>query len=82
MPDGEKPASKSGASVTYGPFHTIPPSTSRQFLQQEQKTVKIHYEYEAPVLTVSQLKRSAEISHWGANLNVEDRVWLKNDGAT
>jgi len=32
------------------------------------------------VLTVTSLKRAAEISHWGSNLNVQDEIKLHNHG--
>ncbi len=41
----------------------------------------MHYKYDAPVTTVAKLERAAEISHWGSNLNIEDKMWIKNDGA-
>lgn len=75
------PATKSGASITYGPFRDITPSDSKHFADSVQETVKIHYQYDGPVLTVAKLRRAAEISHWGANLNIQDDIHLRNDGA-
>jgi len=40
----------------------------------------LHYVYEYPVIEVLDLKRSAEISHWGANLNIQDDIVLHNAG--
>jgi len=71
---------KSGAVVTYGPYQDIPPSADKNFLDDVQETVKIHYGFDLPVLTVSRLRRAAEISHWGDNLNIQDDIKLINDG--
>jgi oligosaccharyltransferase complex subunit alpha (ribophorin I) len=42
--------------------------------------IVIHYSHGQPVLEVTQLKRAAEISHWGANLNIQDEIHLHNAG--
>ncbi|KIO31035.1 hypothetical protein M407DRAFT_241952 [Tulasnella calospora MUT 4182] len=76
-----KPAVKSGSTVTYGPFRNIRGSATPLFVKDEQQLVGVHYMYDNTVITVPELRRSAEISHWGSNLNIEDKVWLKNDGA-
>ncbi|PVG00015.1 Ribophorin I [Serendipita vermifera] len=70
---------KSGAVVTYGPFENIPGTTGTSFSDQQQLT--IHYEYDQPLITVVTLDRWAEISHWGDNLNIQDNVHIRNDGA-
>ncbi|QRV72921.1 oligosaccharyltransferase complex subunit [Ceratobasidium sp. AG-Ba] len=75
-----KPVSKSGATLTYGPFYKIPESMNTRFQESKQRTVSVHYDYDQPVLTVASLQRSAEISHWGANLNIHDELVLRNDG--
>ncbi|KAF9513259.1 hypothetical protein BS47DRAFT_1376772 [Hydnum rufescens UP504] len=74
------PVTKSGASVTYGPFKDIPPSDDGGFSDEIQETVKVHYQYEKPLVTVALLRRAAEISHWGSNLNIQDNIHLRNDG--
>ena len=76
----EAPVTKSGATLTYGPYKNIPPSSSEEFLKDKQKRITVHYAYEWPVLEVSKLTRTAEISHWGANLNIEDNIHLHNAG--
>ncbi|KAH9965868.1 oligosaccharyl transferase alpha subunit [Russula dissimulans] len=73
-------ATKSGATITYGPFSNIPPSASAAFIEQHQKRVRVHYHYQAPVVEITSLKRTAEISHWGANLNIENDIALRNAG--
>lgn len=76
----DAPVTKSGAAVTYGPYSNIPASTDKEFVQTHQKRVTVHYEYGSPILEVTRLERTAEISHWGANLNIQDNVWLHNAG--
>lgn len=76
----DPPASQSGATVTYGPFNNIPRSTDENFIAEHQQPVTIHYFHEQPVLEVLKLIRSAEISHWGANLNIQDNIQLHNAG--
>lgn len=75
------PVTKSGASVTYGPYFDLPASDGKQFAAKIQELVKIHYPYDTPVLSVPTLRRAAEISHWGANLNIQDDIHLRNDGS-
>ncbi|OCH92878.1 oligosaccharyl transferase alpha subunit [Obba rivulosa] len=77
----ESPVTKSGATITYGPYYNIPPSSNKDFIAEKQKHVIVHYAYDNPMLEVLSLKRTAEISHWGANLNIEDKVHLQNSGA-
>ncbi|KAJ3986884.1 Ribophorin I [Lentinula detonsa] len=76
----DNPVSKSGATVTYGPFNNVPSSVNSEFLEQYQQHVVLHYNYDFPVLEVLELKRAAEISHWGANLNIQDDIVLHNAG--
>ncbi|TFK75916.1 Ribophorin I [Pluteus cervinus] len=76
------PVTKSGATITYGPYQNIPASANSKFLDEHQQRVIIHYSYEHPVLEVTKLKRAAEISHWGSNLNIQDEVVLRNAGPT
>jgi len=73
-------ATKSGATITYGPFNNIPPSASAAFIKEHQKPILIHYSFAAPVVEIMSLKRSAEISHWGANLNIQNDIALRNAG--
>ena len=71
--------SNTGGGVTYGPFHDLPPSNAA-FVEKNQRKITIHYEYGFPVLAVKTLQRAAEVSHWGANLNVQDEIHLYNAG--
>ncbi|KAJ7682815.1 Ribophorin I [Mycena polygramma] len=71
---------KTGATVTYGPYNNIPKSANDEFILKHQQPVVMHYDYEYPVVEVPKLKRSVEISHWGANLNIQDDIHLRNGG--
>ena len=44
--------------------------------------VTIHFNFDFPVLELTKYKRAAEISHWGANLNIQDEINLFNAGPT
>lgn len=76
----ESPVTKSGATVTYGPFNNVPASTNPDFTKQTQQRVTVHFEHDKPVSRITTLKRAAEISHWGGNLNIQDEIWLQNAG--
>ncbi|KAJ7498930.1 Ribophorin I [Mycena latifolia] len=76
----DAPVTKSGATVTYGPYSGIAPSANEEFISKHQQPVVVHYNYEYPVAEVPKLKRAAEISHWGANLNIQDEIHLRNAG--
>lgn len=66
--------------ITYGPYHKVQASTHTEFISQHQQPISVHYHFDFPVLEVKKLERSAEISHWGANLNIEDKIHLYNSG--
>lgn len=76
----DSPVVKSGATITYGPFKNVPVTADARFLESKQKEITAHYNYDHPVLEITKLKRTAEISHWGANLNIEDKINLHNAG--
>ncbi len=71
---------KAGSTITYGPFYNIPPSATVTFMDKKQKEIVIHYALDFPVLEITKLERAAEISHWGANLNIEDNYHFHNAG--
>ncbi|TFK43538.1 oligosaccharyl transferase alpha subunit [Crucibulum laeve] len=76
----EGSASKSGATIVYGPFHNLPPSATQKFIKTYQQPMTIHYFHDQPVLEILELKRAVEISHWGANVNTEDEITMHNAG--
>lgn len=69
----------SAATVTLGPFHSVPPTVGPAASAQ-QSAFYVHYETREPVIGIRSLRRTAEVSHWGANLNIQDEVALFNDG--
>lgn len=73
-------ATRSGAVISYGPFENLPATTGATFYREEQKLLTVHYEYDSAIISVVSLDRSAEISHWGNNLNIQDNVHIRNDG--
>lgn len=75
----EGPVTKSGATITYGPYNDVP-AASGEFVGKHQQRLTVHYKSEYPVLEVTTLTRTAEVSHWGANLNIEDNINLRNAG--
>lgn len=64
-----------GTKLTYGPYDS-------KIEAGAVHPVTVRYEFTKPVLVVSLLERDVEVSHWGGNLAVEERYWLRNDGAT
>ncbi|KAJ7180078.1 Ribophorin I [Mycena crocata] len=71
---------KTGATITYGPYNNIAPSANEEFIAKHQQPISVHYNYDHFVSEVPKLKRAAEISHWGANLNIQDEIHLRNAG--
>ncbi|WVQ75945.1 hypothetical protein IAR50_005580 [Cryptococcus sp. DSM 104548] len=69
---------KAGTSLTLGPFHSLPATLGDSKVKQE--PFEVHYETKEPVIGITTLKRSAEVSHWGANLNIQDEISLANIG--
>lgn len=69
---------KSGTTITYGPYYNMDAGLVAKYEQP----ISVHYNFDHPVLEVKTLRRTAEISHWGTNLNIEDNVDLHNAGPT
>lgn len=67
-----KPVSQSEGMITYGPYENIQPLTVDKMI--------VHYENNAPFLTVTELKRYIEVSHWG-NIAIEENINLLHTGA-
>ncbi|EJU06582.1 Ribophorin I [Dacryopinax primogenitus] len=74
----EEPVVKSGATVTFGPFKSQPPTATKGFNRTPYR-VSVDFEMNIPSLTVVSLNRSVEVSHWGANMNTQDDYMLRND---
>ncbi|KAG0163336.1 dolichyl-diphosphooligosaccharide--protein glycosyltransferase subunit 1 [Apophysomyces sp. BC1034] len=64
---------KTNNKVVYGPFQDIKPESFEK--------LSCHFENGKPILTVKDLRRDLEVSHWGGNLAVEERYELRHDGA-
>lgn len=67
-----KPVSHSENTITYGPYNNIAPFTDNK--------MTVHSENNSPFLSVTQLERSIEVSHWGV-ISVEEVVDVKHSGA-
>ncbi|CAH1098556.1 unnamed protein product [Psylliodes chrysocephalus] len=67
-----KPVTQSDNTITYGPYTDIKPYTEDQLV--------VHFENNAPFLTVTRLERVIEISHWG-NVAIEEQIEIKHTGA-
>ncbi|KAF5273383.1 hypothetical protein FQR65_LT04675 [Abscondita terminalis] len=67
-----KPVSQSDSSITYGPYNDIAAFTI--------DPMTVHFENNAPFLTVTRLERLIEVSHWG-NIAVEENIDILHTGA-
>lgn len=67
-----KPVSQADQSINYGPYENIPAFSHDPMI--------IHCENNTPFLTVRNLQRAIEVSHWG-NIAIEETVDLEHTGA-
>jgi len=67
-----KPFVVKDAVITYGPFSNVAPHTAKE--------ISVHYENNSPFLTVTEMVRLIEVSHWG-NIAVEEDIDMKHTGA-
>lgn len=67
-----KPTSLEGESLKYGPYKNVAPASSAP--------VEVHYQNNAPFMTVTNLDKEIEVSHWG-NVAVEEQYDLLHTGA-
>lgn len=67
-----KPTSLTDTNIVYGPYNNVGPFTVEK--------VVIHYENNSPFLTVTQLERVIEVSHWG-NIAIEETISMEHKGA-
>lgn len=67
-----KPSSQSDSSITLGPYENVAPASISDFT--------VHYENNSPFLTVTNLHRTIEVSHWG-NIAVEEKLEIVHTGA-
>ena len=71
--EGKEDPQKQGTTFTYGPYGELEAGVVQE--------VSVRYEYTKPLTHGSLLERDVEVSHWGGNLAVEERHWLRNRGA-
>ncbi|CAG9768561.1 unnamed protein product [Ceutorhynchus assimilis] len=67
-----KPVSQTDSTLSYGPYENIAAFSV--------DPLTVHYENNAPFLTVTKLERTIEISHWG-NIAVEESIEIRHTGA-
>lgn len=67
-----KPVSQSDTNIVYGPYNNIQPFSFEK--------LSVHYENNSPFLTVTQIERVIEVSHWG-NIAIEETISLEHQGA-
>lgn len=67
-----KPVAQSESTITYGPYNDIKPLTTDLMV--------VHFESNAPFLSVTNLERHIEVSHWG-NIAVEEHIDILHTGA-
>ncbi|PSN53126.1 Dolichyl-diphosphooligosaccharide--protein glycosyltransferase subunit 1 [Blattella germanica] len=67
-----KPSSQNDNSIVYGPYENVAAFSIDK--------MTLHYENNSPFLTITNLERVIEVSHWG-NIAVEETIDLKHSGA-
>ncbi|CAF1292222.1 unnamed protein product [Adineta steineri] len=67
-----KPVAKSEQTITYGPYENVAALARNE--------ISLHYENNNAFLTVSNIKRWIEVSHWG-NIAVEETIDIYHSGA-
>lgn len=68
-----KPVQQNDATLTYGPNKQVPAGHLEKIM--------VHLENNSPFLTVTNLLRTVEVSHWG-NIAIEEFVDMLHTGAT
>ena len=72
--EGKEDPQKQGTSYTYGPYSAIPAGALQE--------ASVRYDFTKPLVHATLLERDVEVSHWGGNVAVEERLWLTNRAAT
>jgi oligosaccharyltransferase complex subunit alpha (ribophorin I) len=68
----ERPTVQKGDTVVYGPYDNV-----KAF---ESSPLRIHFENNSPFLTITNLVREIEVSHWG-NVAITEEISMQHDGA-
>jgi oligosaccharyltransferase complex subunit alpha (ribophorin I) len=69
----EKPSSSYGDTVLYGPYSDVKPYRF--------SPMRLHFENTKPFLRITNLVKDIEVSHWGANVAVEETYDIEHAGA-
>lgn len=72
---------KSGTTITFGPYKDVDSLLHTQPLLWKGTRARVHYQYNTPIVSVIESHRQAKVSHWRNAVQIEDDLWLKNDGA-
>ena len=64
---------RQGSTFNYGPYDKVPAGAIER--------AALNFEFTKPLIHATLLERDIEVSHWGGNLAIEERYWLKNRGA-
>ncbi|XP_055317828.1 dolichyl-diphosphooligosaccharide--protein glycosyltransferase subunit 1 [Sitodiplosis mosellana] len=67
-----KPSAQVDGTITYGPYENVAPYST--------EPITVHYENNSPFLTITNLERVIEVSHWG-NIAVEETIDIVHSGA-
>lgn len=67
-----KPSTQADGTITYGAYENAEPFSS--------EPITVHYENHSPFLTITNLERVIELSHWG-NIAVEETIDIVHSGA-
>ena len=80
MPAGWSASHPNGASVIT--FTTTEPlsASSSSASASSGNVASVYYEQPEPVISVRKLDRTAQVSHWGHSLAIQDDIVLVNDG--
>jgi oligosaccharyltransferase complex subunit alpha (ribophorin I) len=68
----ERPTVQKGDTIAYGPYDNV-----KAF---ESSPLRIHFENNSPFLTITNLVREIEVSHWG-NVAITEEISMQHDGA-
>jgi len=68
----KSPVSKNDNNIVYGPYANVAP--------YNEEPLEVHYENNAPFLTITDMTRLIEVSHWG-NIAVEETYSMFHNGA-
>lgn len=70
----ESPTKAAESSVLYGPYENVPAWSYSK--------LSVHFVNNSPFITITNMRKIIEVSHWGANVAVEQNINMVNQGAT